>query len=159
MMSTTSGSVKIRSSTRLYGETTTRCRAIAPCSARNAAPVRDAKAGSTTEAGIAATVTRSAATASGPTDLLISMAEKPKIPPGPSRSSAASSLCCRVFQMSTDPAITTKTSVLGTVKASRITSPGAKRSIRAPCDIFSRTGPGRPSKGAMPRRISRESSC
>ena len=35
VMSTTSGSVKISSSTRLYGETTTRCRAIAPCSARN----------------------------------------------------------------------------------------------------------------------------
>ena len=60
------------------------------------------------------------------------MAEKPKIPPGPSRSSAASSLRCRVFQMSTDPAITTKTSMLGTVNASRITSPGAKCSMRAP---------------------------
>ncbi len=112
--------------------------------------MRDAKAGSTTEAGIAATVTSSAAIASGPTDRLISMAEKPKIPPGPSRSSAASSLRCRVSQTLTDPAITTKTSVLGTLNASRITSPGAKRSIRAPWDIVSRTGPGRPSKGALP---------
>ena len=61
----------------------------------------------------------------------MSIAEKPNTSPGPRRSSGTWSRRSRSFQTSTWPSITTNISMLGSMKASRISSPASNRSTRA----------------------------
>ncbi len=129
---TTSGSLAIRSSTRLYvGRGAPRRMAADMCSARKRAPSAEVNAGDTTEAGMAATSVRPVARTRGPTERSVSIEEKPNTSPGPSRSSGTWSRRSRSFQTSTWPSTTTNISLFGSTKASTISSPASNRSSRA----------------------------